>query len=474
VLYAQARLSLERGRSPRLRAASLHVLSVAFAVAAMKTKEISFTLPVVTAGYELLLFRGTRRRLLLLAPVAATALLVPLGLAASGQRLAKALGDGTLLAETLTIPRSVYLLTQSRVLATYLRLLVLPVGQNFDYDFPLSHSLLEPGVLLSLAVLVAVVAGAIVLLVRARRSGGAAGVLVFSGVAWFFVTSSVESSVIPIRDVIVEHRMYLPSVGAAVALATALLCAVERLRSRMPAGVRLAAALLVTAAPLGAATYARNRVWKDEVTLWSDVVEKSPGKARPHNNLGVALSEQGRLEEAIREYREAIRLDAAFPDPHNNLGIALFSAGHGVDEAILEYQEAIRLDFHLANAHSNLGLAYRLKGQLDDSIRELEQALRFEPGLAEARVNLGETYGMKGAVPEAMRELRAAIRLDPSRPDAHFYLGVAYQEGGQLELAAEEYRQVLRLAPDLVEARENLRAVTASAGSPPPRAPRAP
>jgi tetratricopeptide (TPR) repeat protein len=440
VLYAQARLSLERERSPRLRAASLLVLSAAFAAAAMRTKEISFTLPVVTLGYELLFFRGPWRRLLLLLPVAATALLVPLGLAASGQRLADALGDGQLPAETLAIPRSVYLLTESRVLATYLRLLVLPVGQNLDHDFPLSHTPWEPGVLISLAVLVTVVSGAIALLVRARRSGEAAGVLVFSGVAWFFVTSSVESSVIPIRDVIVEHRMYLPSAGAAVVLATALLCALERLRSRLPAGVGLAAALLVTAVPLGAATYARNRVWKDELTLWSDVVAKSPQKARPHNNLGVALAEAGRFAEAIPEYREAIRLDPGFGDPHNNLGIALYSTGRGLDEAIREYREAIRLDFHLANAHSNLGLAYRLKGQLDDAIRALRQAIRLEPGLAEAHLNLG----------------------------------VAYQVGGQPELAAQEYREALRLDPDLAEARQHLRDVTASAGSPRPRAPRAP
>jgi hypothetical protein len=192
VLYARARLSLEAVRSPRLRAATLHVLSILSAVAAMKTKEISFTLPVVTAGYELLFFRGGRRRFLLLAPVAATALLVPIGLIANGQRLADVVADASLLTDTREIPWSVYLLTQSRVLATYLRLLVLPVGQNFDYDFSLSHGLLERGVLLSLAVLVAVVAGAVALLVRARRDLRAAGVLVFSGVAWFFLTSSVE------------------------------------------------------------------------------------------------------------------------------------------------------------------------------------------------------------------------------------------------------------------------------------------
>src|SRR6266542_4323442 len=79
-LYAQSRLSLEADRPSKARAACLYCLSVAAAAGAMRTKEISFTLPFVAAGYDLLFFRAGRRRLLL-APLAATALLVPLGLA---------------------------------------------------------------------------------------------------------------------------------------------------------------------------------------------------------------------------------------------------------------------------------------------------------------------------------------------------------------------------------------------------------
>ncbi len=131
-LYAQARLSLEEDRPSKARAACLYGLSVVAAAGAMRTKEIGFTLPLVAAGYELLFFRPGRR-LLLLAPLGATALLVPLGLATHGQKLADVLGEASrFAAETPEIPRSVYLLTQSRVVSTYLRLLLLPIGQNVD------------------------------------------------------------------------------------------------------------------------------------------------------------------------------------------------------------------------------------------------------------------------------------------------------------------------------------------------------
>jgi Flp pilus assembly protein TadD len=458
VLYAESRLSLDQRRA---RAASLYLLSLLAAAAAMRSKEISFTLPVVIAGYELLFFRGSARRLLLVAPIGATALLIPLGLAASGQTLADVLGDSSALAETQDIPRSVYLLTQSRVVATYLRLLVLPVGQNLDWDFPLSHGVFDPAVLLSVAVLLAVGGGAVLLLVRARRSHRPAGVLFFFGVAWFFVASSVESSVIPIRDVLFEHRVYLPFVGAAIALGTAVLCGVERLRPRLPAGIQCAAALLATAGPLGAATYARNLVWKDEVTLWSDVASKSPRKPRPHNNLGVSLWEQGRVEEALREYREAIRLDPGYAEPHDNLGIALYWARHEVDEAIQEYREAIRLAPQNARAHNNLGVAYRTKGLVDPALLEFREAIRLDPALPQAHANLGAAYVAQGRIMDAVRECQEAIRLDPGRADSHLFLGLSFQAMGLRERAAQQYRDAVRLDPGLAEARDRLRAILA-------------
>ncbi len=265
-LYVQARLSLEAERPSKGRSAAFYCLSLLAAAGAMRTKEISFTLPLVAAGCELLFFRPGRRSLLLV-PLAATALLVPLGLATQGQGLADVLADVSGFAsETREISRWAYLLTQSRVVLTYLRLLILPVEQNLDHDFPISTSLGDPAVLVALALLLGIAGAAVSLLVRARRSNGAPGALVFFGVAWFFVTVSVESSIIPIRDVIFEHRAYLPSAGAAVAMGTAVLWMIERLRFRASVAVQATLALLVTAGPLGAAAYARNLVWKNDLT----------------------------------------------------------------------------------------------------------------------------------------------------------------------------------------------------------------
>lgn len=491
VLYAKARLSLEANRRWTRRAALLYGFSVAAAAAAMETKEISFTLPFAAAGYDLLFFPSGRKRLVLLAPLAATGLLVPLGLAhATAQSLADVLGEAShLTAETQAIPRSVYLLTQSRVVVTYLRLLVLPVGQNFDYDFRLSNSLADPSVLLALAVLLTTAATAVFLLVRARKTNRAAGALVFFGIAWIFVTLSVESSVIPISDVIFEHRVYLPSAGAAIALGTALLLAIERLRLRAMAPVQVATALLIAAGPLGAATYARNFVWKDELTLWSDVVAKSPEKARPHCSLGVALGRKGRVDDAMREFLETIRIDPGYMEAHLNLGVAYVEKGR-IDDAIREYQEAIRLDPGSAEAHHKLGAAYGLSGKVGAAIQEFREAIRIDPWYADAHLDLGAAYGKQGKVDDAIRELREAIRiepanalahadlasalvarglhdeairecreallLDPGSALAHNNLGIAYEWKGNADGAIREYGEAIRLAPGFSEAHRNL------------------
>ncbi len=488
VLYARARLSMEEERPSRARAAALYALSVGAAAAAMKTKEISFTLPIVVALYELIFF-APRRRWVLLAPIAATALLVPLALATQGRDLGDVLGDaGRVAAETPNVPRSVYLLTQARVIVTYLRLLVFPVGQNLDYDFRLSDSPTDPAFLLSAGVLLTIVAFTSLLLVRAREANRTSGVVIFFGVAWFFITLSVESSVIPIRDVIFEHRMYLPSAGASVAIATAILSALELLRWRVSPGRQVAIVLLLTAAPFAIATHERNTVWLDDATLWRDVVSKSPDKARAHVNLGFAYKEKAKLDDAIREYREAIRLDPSLAQAHNNLG-AVYQARGDLAEAAREFREAVRLDAssvgvpksvasappgvhpdpraraierqgqavtRLAEAHDRLCRAYRAIGRQEDAAREFSEAVRLAPALAEADRDPCFGSRVPGVGEKAAPESAEPTRDAPGLAEAHGDLGLAYKANGQLEEAVREFREAIRVSPGTGEARTNL------------------
>ena len=120
------------------------------------------------------------------------------------------------------------------------------------------------------------------------------------------------------------------------------------------------------------------------------ILPQSPGA---HLNLGVALTDLGRLDEAIAEYREALRLDKDFAVGHNNLGVALWRA-------------AIRIKQDFAFAQDNLGLVLKEKGLLDEAIAEYREAIRIKKDYAEAHTNLGNALHGKGLLDEAIAEYR--------------------------------------------------------------------
>ena len=126
----------------------------------------------------------------------------------------------------------------------------------------------------------------------------------------------------------------------------------------------------------GLATYQRNLIWKDDLTLWSDNVKKSPAKARVYDYLGLAYQKAGDLDNAIRQYRKSLSLDPFYADAHNNIGIAYFDKGL-VDDAITHFKHAIEIDPSHADAHYNLGVAYGEKGLIGPAYEEMLTGIRL-------------------------------------------------------------------------------------------------
>jgi len=133
------------------------------------------------------------------------------------------------------------------------------------------------------------------------------------------VTLSVESSIVPIADVIFEHRLYLPRSDFSLALISGIAFIYVRLANRAKAVAKVVMPVMILAVIILSVTaHARNMIWRNEVTLWEDVVKKSPYKARPHTNLGSYYEKQERLDDAVREYQTAIKLQPDLFMPHYN------------------------------------------------------------------------------------------------------------------------------------------------------------
>jgi tetratricopeptide (TPR) repeat protein len=440
---------------PSPKSVSLYALSLISAVLAMKTKEIAFTLPVMVALYEFLFFEGSlKKRILYVLPLALTMLIIPLTLLGADRppgEIIGGVGEATRLATEM--PRADYLFTQFRVIATYIRLMFLPVNQNLDYDYPVFNSLLTPQVILSFVFLVSVFGIGIYLTYSSRKRDAALRVVAF-GIFWFFITLSVESSVIPIRDVIFEHRLYLPGTGvfmAAAAGAALLMKSLKKERATIGATVLL----LLVPVLLASAMYVRNGVWRSELSLWEDVVSKSSGNWRGQYNLGNALRDGGAIDKSMEHYLAAIRLNPGKARPHNNLGIAYKKKGW-IEKAVEQYEMAIKADPFYANAYNNLGNIYIARGMYDKAIGYYETALSLDPNYTDANYNMGVTYHHKGQTDEAMRYYAIALELNPDYADAHYNLGLAYLEKGDVGMAQAQFEKVLQIEPTYKKAMEKL------------------
>ncbi len=386
VLYIRSRLS--ENNAPRY---TLYTLSLLSAVCAMKTKEISFTLPVVIALYELLFFQGkAAKRILRLVPLFLTMLIIPLSLIGIDKPIGEVIGDVSEATKVQTsLSRWEYLMTQFRVLVTYIRLVFVPINQNLDYDYPVSRTFFDPNVVLSFLFLLLLFGGGVYLLYKSRitnhKSPNTHYRLISFGIFWFFITLSVESSLIPIVDVIFEHRMYLPGAGVFIATGTGALILAERLKEKWRGAEKtVAAAFMVIVLLLTATTLARNLVWKDGITLWQDVVQKSPRNSIAHYNLGVVYQDKGRIEEAIQQYLLAIRIRPDYADAYTNLGKAYLSKGM-YEKAIEQFRIALTFEPKNTIAHFNLGVIYLESGSLDPAKKEFETVLRLDPYFYQAR-----------------------------------------------------------------------------------------
>ena len=212
-----------------------------------------------------------------------------------------------------------------------------------------------------------------------------------------------------------ERYAYLPVAALSVALAAA---------TRRTGGRAVVAATLGLAVLLSAMTLARTRVWRDDLTLWTDTVGKSPDAGVAHAALAHARFARGEVAAAVAGYEHAIRLEPDHADSHLNLGVALATLGRH-DAALAPYATAARLQPRRAVTRANLAISLSMLGRHADALSEARRAVTLQPELAKAHYALGIALGNAGAVPEAARAFRRAVELDPSDPRNREMLGRA-------------------------------------------------
>lgn len=463
--YIRARLiQTARGNSTAVWA--WYLAALVAALLAIKTKESTYTLPFVVLLYEIMFFKGKVQQKALALSIGVVVLLGSfiafLVLWPGKAKWGLVVGIETAMRLQTNMSRLDYIATQFKVLVTYLRLLVFPVGQQLDYDYPVYRSFLHPEVLLSAAILLSLLAAAVYCVYLSRRRhrtlGDASPLLRLTafGVFWFFITLSIESTIIPIVDVIFEHRMYLPAVGPFMA-AAAILSLTFRKNGMIPGWPRVpvltgaAAAVLI----LAGMAFARNGTWGNEVAFWQDNAGKSPQKARVYLNLGRAMERSGDFGGAEKAYQKATALAPGQTDSLVNLGLIYIQWGR-LPDALTQFQAALKIDPNLAVAHNNIGKVYGIRSELDKALEHFLKAVQLDPNLAEPYNNIGYVYALQKRYPEALREYEKCLVRDPAYELAYVNRGMALVALGRNSEAIADFRRALEINPSHVIAAEQL------------------
>ena len=439
LLYLVTLYAVIRGAASARHARPWYAVAAAACAVGAAAKPLVVSAPLVVLLYDRLFLAESfgaalRRRGALYAALAAS-WLVAIGLAiaapdtAAGFRL-----------ETAT-PLA-YAATQPGVVCHYLKLAFWPDPLVLDYGWPLAKSageILAPGLVLATIAAVTLRES-----LRLRALG-------FLGL-WFLLVLAPSSSLFPINDPAFEHRMYLPLVAPIVLVVVG---GYEILVLRL--GLRRAAAALAILAVIAscALTIRRNRDYRSEIAIWSDVVAKRPSSPRGNMNLGRALLRVHEAAGATPHLENAVRLAPRYPEARNNLGAALAEQGR-LEDATAEFRAALALVPSMTDARANLERALLRQARYEEARAQCDVLVREQPGDQELHADLGTALVGLGRQAEAVAAYEQALRLGPGSAQIHNNLGIALVRLGRNEDAVAHFREALRLQPDFTPARQNL------------------
>jgi Flp pilus assembly protein TadD len=281
------------------------------------------------------------------------------------------------------------------------------------------------------------------------------------GWLWYLGTLAPVIGIVQVGGQSMADRyMYVPSIGLFVALAWGA----ADLASRGPAWrTAIAAATVVVLAALGVASRAQLATWADRRTLFAHALDVTKDNWLAHGNLGNALLNDGEIDGAIAQFREAVRIDPRYQDAHYNLGLAMIRLGRR-DEAIAELTRAIEINPNAPNARNNLGGVYAEMGRLGEALEQTRIAVALDPTSRIARFNMANVLAQSGRDPEAIEIYDALAREDPRDPETLDRLGLALIRVERWPQAIERFRQEARLRPGSSNVRESLGYSLARAG----------
>ena len=296
-----------------------------------------------------------------------------------------------------------YLISQFGILIRYLKLLIIPVGQSIDhYESPINN-IFEPSVVAGIIVLSFIVILAVITFRKYR--------LISFSIAWFLVSMSVESSFIPIQDLMVEHRLYLPTFGFSL-----FITLIIYYFSRNKIAKKWPYVFVILILIYGVMTFARNNVWISKVSIWLDAVKKNSNNDRALTNLGGAYSKDKNYKQAQYYLDKSLSINPKNPDALVIKGALIGQQGQ-LDEALDLFYRALELFPNHIGAYSNIAVIYYKQEKYDEAANVYKKILEISPDNVTVYEMLSYVLVLGGQEEEAKEYMQKAIRLDSSSVD---------------------------------------------------------
>lgn len=350
------------------------------------------------------------------------------------------------------------LLTIPWTISNYLKLIFLPISLSADYEILSVKSLFSLLFVMPAVALFLILSAAYI--VKRKNPDIAFGTL------FFVLTLLPVYNIISIGNPFAERYLYLPTAGFMLAAGFVMFktsSSHEKHPKYWQQGV-----VVVLVSVFFLLTVQRNHVWHDEYSLWSDALKKQPDSARAHLGMGTAYATKGLLDEAIREYKESVRLAPYYPDSFYGLGLAYYKKGVGmadktlsvkkelIAEAIRQYRKALEIVPIRMDIRNSLAILYEEQGMLEEAIKENSEILRYRPADFDALIQLGLIYFQKGLYEDALLQYKRALSIAPESAASYNNIGMVYAVTGQTGEAESWFKKGLVREPESAETYYNL------------------
>ncbi len=273
------------------------------------------------------------------------------------------------------------------------------------------------------------------------------------GILFFFITASISSNIIILIGTSMGERlMYTPLLGWCIAIGyliskisgvEAAVISVQNFLQQNSKSIGITVFIMIS---FGIKTVSRNRVWKDNYTLYTNDVLLSPNSARTHYYLGNYLNKEEFIKDkpkieqdsliqlSIVELKKAIGIYPAFTDVYNQLGV-IYDRINLPDSAIMYYTTALKYNPNDPTVHNNIGTVFFKYKNYPEAVKAFTKATQLNPNYAEAFANLGSCNGMQNDFTTAIYNFNRAITIDPNYQQAYYFMGITYRNIGNEQQA---------------------------------------